>query len=202
MGQGQVTASLRVLLLEVGATAGYRALWRNLAFEAGDDGEYCKACDRPARRTADPIWDSTTGLAHYGYLEGHVGLYLPLNEWMILGSQFTAHYENSPDRSYDQIYANIHDGGLMYISETTLFFKHRDWGAIGPYMQVMSMPRAGHHETEAAWGFNGLTRLGLIKRNDAVVLSLLVRPGDGTYGQHWYYWPARLIVAYHMAFEF
>jgi hypothetical protein len=187
--------------LEVSGTVGYRTLWRNLAYEPGESGAYCKDCDRPARRDSDPVFDPTSGHAKYPYAEASIGLFLPLNDHMVFGSQFTARYEDSPDRSYDQLYANIHDGGLLWISETTMFFKHKDWGAIGPYLQIMSMPRAGSYETEAAAGFNGLARVGLIKRDDVLIASLLMRPGDGVYGQHWYFWPARLILAYRIAFS-
>jgi hypothetical protein len=200
-GQVQASAALRVLILEVVGSVGYRTLWRNLAFQAGENGAYCKDCDRPARREADPIFDPTSGHAKYPYAEAGVGLFLPLNNNMVFGSQFLAHYEDSPDRSYDQLFAYIHDGGLLWISETTMFFKHKDWGAIGPYLQIISMPRAGRYETEVAAGFNALTRVGLITRNDVLVASLLVRPGDGVYGQHWYYWPARLILDYRITFE-
>jgi hypothetical protein len=200
-GQVQATAALRVVILEVSGTIGYRTLWRNLAFAAGEGGAYCKDCDRPARREIDPIFDPTSGHAKYPYAEAGVGLFLPLNDNMVFASQFMAHYEDSPDRSYDQLFTNIHDGGLLWISETTMFFKHKDWGAIGPYLQVISMPRAGHYETEVAAGFNALTRVGLIRRNDLLVASLLVRPGDGVYGQHWYYIPARLILDYRITFD-
>lgn len=200
-GQVQATASLRILLLEISGTVGYRALWRNLVFEPGDNGAYCKDCDRPGRRHSDPIYGTTRNVANYPYAEGTAALYLPFNEWMVFGSLFTARYESSPDRSFDPLYTNLHDGGLLFASETTLFFKHRDWGAFGPYLQIMSLPRAGHHEIEAAWGFNALARVGLIQRNDVFVASVLVRPGDGNYGLHWYYMPARIIVAYRMAFE-
>jgi hypothetical protein len=199
-GQAQASASLRVLIFEFSGTVGYRALWRNLAFEPGDNGAYCKDCDRPARRDADPLFDPTSGHAKYPYAEGSVGLYLPLNEWMVFGSQFLAHYEDSPARSFDQLYTNLHDGGLLLASETTLMFKHKNWGGLGPYLQIMSIPRDGRHETQVAAGFNALTRVGLIQRNDALICSLLVRPGDGSYGNHWYYMPARLLVAYRMSF--
>jgi len=58
-GQAQATASLRVVILEVFGTVGYRALWRNLAYAAGEDGAYCKACDRPARLDSEPIFEPT-----------------------------------------------------------------------------------------------------------------------------------------------
>jgi hypothetical protein len=200
-GQAQATAALRIVVLEFSATVGYRALWRNLVYEAGEGGAYCKDCDRPARRDSDPVFDPLSTHAKYPYVEAGLGLYLPLNEHMVFGSQFLAHYEDSPDRSWDQLLTYIHDGGLLYLSETTMFFRHRKWGAIGPYLQVASMPRAGRYETEIAAGFNALARVGLIRRNDVLVVSFLMRPGDDVYGQHWYYWPARLILDYRISFD-
>jgi hypothetical protein len=200
-GQVQATASLRVLFLELGGSVGYRSVWRNMSFEPGDDGAYCKGCDAEARRDLDPLFGSTPGTDAYPFAEGNISLYALLNEHMVFGSLFSAHYEDGLARSYDNYYTNIHDGGLMLISETSLFFKHRDWGGIAPYIQVLSLPRAGRHETEVAWGFNAVTRLGLIPRNDALFVSLLLRPQDENYGQHSYYLPLRVVIAYRLMLE-
>jgi hypothetical protein len=90
---------------------------------------------------------------------------------------------------------------MMYMSETTMFFKHRDYGGIGPYLQVVSLPRNGRHDTEVALGFNALMRLGLIKKNDVLIFTFLARPDDKYYGQHSYYLPARMLLIYRMTFE-
>jgi hypothetical protein len=200
-GQIQGTAALRILFIELSASVGYRSLWRNLSFQPGDNGEYCKACDRPARRSRDPLFGSGPDSDHYPMFEGTVALYGPLNDWVFFLSYFSLHYEDSRARSYDQFLTDIHDGGLMLISETTLFFKHRTWGGIGPYVQILSLPRAGQHEVEVAWGLNAVTRLGLIKSNDALLFTLLLRPTDKYYGQHSYYMPVRTLLVYRMAFE-
>jgi hypothetical protein len=65
----------------------------------------------------------------------------------------------------------------------------------------MWLPRAGKHETEVAWGFNAVTRLGLIERNDLLFATFLIRPGDGSYGQHAYYSPVRALLIYRMQLD-
>jgi hypothetical protein len=202
VSQVQGTASLRILFFELSGTVGYRSVFRNLSFEPGDDGAYCKACDRAARRDRDPFFGGgTTGTDAYPYAEGDVAMYGPLNDNLVFATVFGVRYEDGHPRSFDYFLTDIHDPGVILISETTLFLKHRDWGGIGPYFQVLSLPRAGQHDTEIAWGFNAVARLGLLKRNDAVFVSLLMRPDDKYYGQHGYYLPARALINYRMAFE-
>lgn len=200
-GQVQANASVRVLFLELGATLGYRAIWRNLSFEPGDDGAYCKDCDRAARRERDPIFGNEPDTEDYPYAEAQVVAYAPLNDWMVFTTAFTARYEGVRPRTYDPFFTNLHDGGVMWISETNLFFKDRSWGGIAPYVQVMSLPRAGRHETEVAWGFNATARLGLIRKNDLLFLTFLIRPGDDYYGQHGLFAPVRALLIYRMMFE-
>lgn len=201
LGQVSASASVRVLFLEFSGALGYRSVWRNLSFEPGDDGEYCKDCDRPARRDRDPILGTGPDTDRFPFAEGTVRLYAPFNEWVVFASNLTARYEGLRDRSYDWFYTNIHDEGVMVISETVLFIKHRNWGGFAPYLQVMSLPRAGQHETEVAIGFNAVTRLGLIARNDLLFATFLIRPGDGHYGQHAYFSPVRALLIYRMQLE-
>jgi hypothetical protein len=65
----------------------------------------------------------------------------------------------------------------------------------------MSLPRAGKHDTEFAAGFNAVTRLGLLERNDLLFLTFLMRPGDNQYGQHSYYLPIRALIIYRAVFS-
>lgn len=200
---GQVTASaaLRVLFLRFAGSVGYRTVWRNLSFEAGEDGEYCVKCDRAARRARDPVLGEGPDTDKFFMAEGSVSIYAPFNEWIVFTSQLAARYEGLRPRSYDWFFTNVHDPGVMTRSETLLFFKHRDWGGFAPYLQVMWLPRAGKHETEVAWGFNAVTRLGLIERNDLLFVTFLIRPGDGSYGQHAYYSPVRALLIYRMQLD-
>ena len=58
------------------------------------------------------------------------------------------------------------------------------------------LPRDGKHVPEFAYGFNLVTRLGLIPRNDLLFLTFLMRPGDPYYGQHSYFAPFRALLVY------
>jgi hypothetical protein len=195
IGQLTAAASLRILFLEFGGNIGYRTVWRNLTFEPGEDS-YCKDCDRAARRKLDPILGKGPDTDHYMFAEGRVQLYAPFNENFVLTSLLAVRYEGSKPREYDWFFTDIHDGGLMTRWETLAFFKHRDLGGIGPYLQLMVLPRAGKHETEFAYGFNAVTRLGLLDRNDLVFFTFLMRPNDPYYGQHSYFLPVRALIIY------
>jgi hypothetical protein len=82
--------------------------------------------------------------------------------------------------------------------EATALFKHRRLGGIGPYLMFLTVPRGGHQESEFAFGFNAITRLGLIDRNDMLFLTFLTRPGDGMYGVHSYFAPIRALLVYRL----
>ncbi len=195
---GQVTAfaSLRTLFLELGGDLGYRVTWRNLSFAPGKNGEYCSACDSAARRDRDPVLGSGPDTDRFGFAEAHAQLYFPFNEYVVFTSMAAARLEDCKPRSYDWFFADIHDGGVIGRSESLLFIKHRKWGGIGPYVQAMFLPRGNEYQTEVAFGFNAVTRLGLVPRNDLLFLTFLIRPGDHYYGQHAYYSPIRALLIY------
>jgi len=197
LGQAEASAAMRVLWFEIGATLGYRVVWRNLQFEPGD-GTYCSECDRPARRRRDGLFDSGSGIDHFGFAEGRIQLYAPLNDYFVFTSLFAMRYETLRPRSYDWFFTNVHDPGWMTRLELIGLAKHRRWGGIGPYIMYISVPRGGHQESEVAFGFNAMTRLGLVDRNDMLFVTFLVRPGDGMYGVHSYYAPVRALVVYRM----
>jgi hypothetical protein len=195
LAQLTAAATLRILFLEFGGSIGYRTIWRNLTFKPGED-TYCVDCDRAARRELDPILGKGPDTDRYVFAEGRVQLYAPFNEHFVLTSLLAARYEGSKPREYDWFFTDIHDGGVITRWETLAFFKHRDLGGIGPYLQLMVLPRAGKHETEFAYGFNAVTRLGLIDRDDLLFFTFLMRPNDPYYGQHSYFLPVRALLIY------
>jgi hypothetical protein len=197
LAHAQAFTNLRILFLELGGLIGYRNVWRNLSFAPGKD-TYCSNCDRKARRKMDPLLGRGLGTDEYVFAEGKLQLYAPFNEYVVFTSQLVARYEDSKDRSYDWFFTSIHDGGVISRSETMLFFKHRDWGGIAPYLQVMLLPRDGQYDTEVAYGFNAVRRMGLLARNDLLFFTFLIRPGDRYYGQHNYYSPVRALLVYRL----
>lgn len=196
LAQVEATASVRALWFELGVAAGYRALWKNLSFEPGENGQYCRDCDRPARRQRDPLLGSGSGVDDFPFAEARLQLYAPFNEHLVVTSLFAMRYEGLAPRSYDWFFTTVHDPGWMPRWEGIAMFKHRDWGAIGPYVMWSAIPRAGRHDNEFAFGFNAMTRLGLITRNDMLFITALMRPGDGLYGVHSYFAPVRALIVY------
>jgi hypothetical protein len=196
-GEFTLRADLRVLFLSLGGTLGYRVVWRSLHFEPGPNA-YCVRCDRKSRRDMDPLFGETPGSDRWAWGEGRAQLLMPLNEFCVLASVGALRHEDSKPREYDWFFANVHDGGLIARWETQFYVKHRDWGGIGPYLQFMALPRGGEHEGEWAIGFNAVTRLGLVPRNDLLFLTFLTRPGDPSYGQHAYYAPVRALLIYRL----
>jgi hypothetical protein len=197
LGEAHARADLRILFLGLGGSVGYRTVWRDLTFEPGD-GSYCKACDRPARRNRDEILGDTPGSQSYPLAEARANLFFPFNEHLVMASTAAMRYEGRNDRSFDWFYTSVYDRGVLGRFEVQLFAKHRDLGGIGPYLQWLSLPRDDRHESQWAVGFNAVTRLGLVDRNDLLFLTFLCRPGDGMYGQHNYFAPVRSLVIYRL----
>ena len=201
LGEAHARADLRILFLSIGGSLAYRTVWRNLVFEPGEDGEYCKACDRASRRKMDPLLEPTTGSTAYGIAEARATIYLPFNDHLIALANVALRHEGRPDRSFDWFYASVYDGGLMRRFEFQAFVKHPDFGGIGPYVQLLVLPRDGKLVEQWAGGFNLAFRLGILPRNDLIFWTLLVRPGDGEFGQHSYYSPVRSLLIYRMILD-
>jgi hypothetical protein len=200
LGEATARVDLRMLFLTLGGSLGYRGVWRDLRFEPGEDS-YCERCERGDRRDRDALFGRTQGSDQYPMAEVRAGLLFPFNEYFVMASTGALRYEGRRDRSYDWFYTSIYDRGVLGRFETQMYVKHRNWGGIGPYLQLLVLPRAGEHEMQWAIGFNAVTRLGLLPRNDLLFLTFLMRPGDPTYGQHAYYSPIRALLIYRMMFE-
>jgi hypothetical protein len=197
LGEAYARADLRILFIGLGATLAYRSVWRSLEFEPDPNG-YCLRCDREGRREVDPFFGKSPGTDHWPYAEARASLYLPFNEHVVAVSTVAARYEGRKDRTFDWFYTSVYDRGVFGRWETQLFFKHRDWGGIGPYAQLLYLPRGDKHDSQWALGFNAVTRMGLLRKDDLVFLTFLTRPGDSSYGQHSYYSPIRALLIYRM----
>jgi len=194
-------ADLRILFLGLGGTVGYRTVWRDLTFEPGENGAYCHACDRKSRRDRESFFSATPGSDTYPLAEARATLYFPFNDYLVGTTTGALRYEGRNDRSFDWYYSSIYDRGVMGRYEAQLFLKHPDFGGIGPYVQLLMLPRAGKHEAQWAGGFNMVTRLGLLPRNDLVFLTFLIRPGDAVYGQQSYFAPIRALLIYRIMID-
>jgi hypothetical protein len=199
---GSFNLDARVFLFTLGGSVGYRHVWRNHTFE-----------DPAADRSRDARNDREEAGEHdsqgFSYAEARLRLVIPL-DFLFMVNTGTVRDEGRDDNSFDWLHANVHDGGTFFKYEATLFFRHRDFGAIGPYLRVMEMPvtkRDGNHtrETELHYGIVYGTRPGLIRprggNSDLFLLQVVTKLNDDEYGLHGYRVPAYLLAVYRASLE-
>ncbi len=192
---GSMNIDARVFLFTFGASAGYRRVYRNLSFASGQSRTGAARRDRESAGEFDA--------QGFGYGEGRVRLVVPL-DFMFLLNTFTRRYEDRQDDTFDWFHANIHDGGWLNKDEATLFFRHRDFGAIGPYVRWMNIPKDGTRKNELHVGFVYGTRPGLVSprhhNSDLFLLQVVGKPGgsflDQEYGLHGYHVPLYILAVY------
>jgi hypothetical protein len=200
--ESQVDADLRLVVLSIGGSVGFRDVFHSITFSPTDTN-----FDRVARRSIDlgGAYDNQFS----GFGEGRATLSLPLNEHMVFLSVNALRFEGGPDRTFDWRLGIVRDAGMLIRSDTTLFLKHRKFGAIGPQVQVLNYALAGVRNTQVNYGFTFTTRPGLRARNDVLFLSVLLGmggtingvPTENIYGNHLFKMPITFQLAYRTVFE-
>lgn len=196
----QVDAELRILVLTLGATAGYRNVFGNQTYAATEE------LDRYARRIR--FVDGNQDSVDWGFGEGRATVSLPINDYVVFNAIQTLRFEGGPDRSYDWRNAIVRDSDAFFRSDIMLFFKHRDWGGIAPMMQIMNFGLGDERFTQFNYGFLLATRPGFRRANDIFFLQFLFHPGstfgsyDNTeaYGNHLLFSPISITLAYRVIF--
>lgn len=198
---GSLNLDARLFLFTLGGSAGYRQVYRNHTFAAGADSSRDVRNDRESDKDFDA--------QGFGYGEGRLRVVVPLDPFFLISTN-TLRYEGVDDNSFDWMHANMHDGGTLFKSEATLFYRHRDLGGIGPYARVMNVPRTkddgGHRrETELHYGLVFGTRPGLVTPRggnaDLFLLQLVFKFGDEDYGLHPYRLPLYPLAVYRVVFR-
>jgi hypothetical protein len=191
--EAATATDLRFLFFTFGLTGGYRYVWRNYAPAAST------AVTRAYRLDLDSRKEST----EQGWLFGEARLRLavPMDR-LLLVANHAVRLEGAPDNSYDWFHSTVHDGGLLFRFDATLFTRFPSAGAIGPTVRHLSLSRGGGREGEWAFGFTGGMNPGLVKtRNpDVLLLQLLLRPGDERFGIHLLRSPVFVLIAYRLTF--
>jgi hypothetical protein len=200
--ESQADIDLRILVLTIGMSAGIRDVFFNLEF--GPNERF----DQTGRRDAEKAGNYHNKFSVYG--EGRVTLSLPFNDHLVLQSVNAMRNEGGDDRTFDWRLGVVRDAGWLLRSESNLFFKHRDLGALGPQVQVLNYGLNGRRNTQFNFGFTYVTRLGLLrKRNDLLYVGVLFGvlgkindvPTHEVYGDHLFRIPVTLQLAYRMVFE-
>lgn len=194
--ESSVNVDTRVFLFTLGGSAAYRHVYRNHTFEPGEDASWQARKDREE----DKDWDSQS----YEWYEGRLRMTIPLDSFFMVNTG-TIRYENGQDRSFDWFHVNVHDAGTLYKFDSVLFFRHRDFGAIGPSFRYLSSPKTDANgvqkrDGEIAYGLTFGTRPGLVSKRggntDLALVNMLFSFGDDEFGFHGYPIPWYLLAVY------
>ncbi len=198
--EGQLDVDLRILALTLGAGVGVHDDFRLIAFAPGQDSS------RDARRRRERAEQWTH--ERWAYLEGRITLTLPLNQHLIFHNVNTFRREGRPARSFDWRNGMMHDGRFLR-SDLQLFLRHRDWGALGPMMQIFVSTLNGQQRTQMNYGFALITRPGITARNDVFYMQVLYHLGStlsphdnrNSYGGLAFLGPLTFILAYRVMLD-
>ena len=197
----QADVELRILVLTLGGTYGYRNLMSEQTFEQGEE------FDRYARRIKFVNGEQTSDA--FGFGEFRATLSLPINDYVVFNGINTFRFEGGHDRSYDWRNAIVRDSDMLFKSDLMLFFKHRDFGGLAPMVQIMNFSLNDERYTELNYGFLLATRPGFRRANDIFFVQFLFHPGSTfgsydnseAYGNHLLFSPISLTIAYRVIFE-
>jgi hypothetical protein len=193
---GSLNLDARAFLFTLGGSVGYRQVYRDFTYAPGAD------TSREKRLELDE--DKEFGSQGFAYGEGRLRLVVPLDPFFLVSSG-TLRWEDCNDNSFDWFHSNVHDGGQLNKVEATLFFRHRDFGAIGPYVRYMDMPvtkNSGRHgrDQQLHYGFVYGTRPGFIRPRhgniDLFLLQVIADFQDDEFGVHTYRVPAYILAVY------
>lgn len=199
--ESQVDADLRLVVLSLGASAGFRDVFHTITFGPN------QAFDAAARRGVDFGGGYSNSTSGFG--EARATLSLPLNDHAVFLSINGLRFEGGADRTFDWRLGIVRDSGMLFRSDTTLFYKNRHFGGIGPQVQILNYALDGKRNTQINYGFTFTTRPGLRARNDIFFLSVLVGlggtvngvPTGDIYGNHLFKVPVTFQLAYRTVLE-
>lgn len=197
----QADVELRILVLTLGGTYGYRNLMSEQTFAEGEE------FDRYARRIKFVNGEQTSDA--FGFGEFRATLSLPINDYVVFNGINTFRFEGGHDRSFDWRNAIVRDSDMMFKSDLMLFFKHRDFGGLAPMVQIMNFSLNDERFTQFNYGFLLATRPGFRRANDIFFVQFLFHPGSTfgsydnseAYGNHLLFSPISLTIAYRVIFE-
>lgn len=192
-GEGALLGDARFLFFTAGVTAGYRQVWRTYAPPAGT------RVSRQYRLDIDKDKASTSRGWFFG--EARLRLALPMDDLVLVANHAVRH-EGTQENSYDWFHSTVHDGGVLFRFDATLFFRSPSRGAVGPLVRYLDLPRDGGRAGEWAFGLAAGTRPGFVSTAspDVLLLQVLVRPGDPNFGIHLLRAPVFVLLAYRVTF--
>ncbi len=194
LGYGEIAGhvDIRYFLFTFGASFGVRDVWRTY------DGPRDTLVTRQQRLDEDSA--KSFSAETWPWAEGRFRLVVPLESlWFV--TNHAVRWEGAPENSFDWFNTNIHDGGVLYRGDAVLFFRNRYFGALGPYVRWMNMPRGTSRTNEVSAGLMYVVRLGIKHRDDLLSLQVLVRPGDDEFGFQVLRLPLWVMLIYRASFK-
>jgi len=187
-------------LFSIGASAGYRQVWNNYsyptAFNNTREWRHDKH-DDPAK--GEPRGDKSVG---WPWLELRGRLVVPLESlWLVSNVAWRWESPGSdgmPMNSFDWFHTNVHDPGRLFRFDTTLFYRNKSFGGIGPTIRVMQYNRRGEGVTEVVYGLTFGTRPGWKRKDDLFLVQTLFDFSDKTKEFGWHVGPLEHIPMYAM----
>jgi hypothetical protein len=172
-GSTQVDADIRIIILNLGVSAGVQDFWINETF-----GEGVKPT-RKLRREREASGDFDTQV--FGFVEGRAGLVLPFNDHVLFNNVNAFRLMGTKDNTFDYVSGVVHDGNFLR-SDFQLFVKGERFGGIGPMFQILNFPYEGERRTQMNFGFMYISRAGLVQRNDLLLFQMLFHAGGALGG--------------------
>ena len=190
LGYGEVSAhaDVRLMFLQVGGSTGL--LWAQRTYSGND-------VSSTARRARDESEGETSKIP---WAETHARLVVPMSALFLIAS-LALRWSDQAAETFDMVHANVHDGGRLLRLDAILFFRDPSFGAFGPTIRYMSLPRHGGREGEVVYGFTFATRPEIKAKDDLFLLQLLVKPGDQEFGFHQLRVPVWFLLAYRASFR-
>lgn len=186
-------ADIRVLLFQIGGSLGMRRV--NKTYTGAGNVSI------DARREKDK---GTADKSSFKYGEARARLIVPLSPLWLVANAAMRWEDGQDPESYDWFHTNVHDAGKLLRLDATLFFRNPSFGGIGPTIRYMDMPRATTSTgriTEVVYGLTFGTRPGFKRRDDILLVQVLMKPGDSEFGFHILKNPIWTMLVYRASFE-
>jgi len=189
----RVDADLRILVLRLGASVGYRDNWRSCIYRSDQrvDRAASRNCDNTVEFRGTPL---NHGSEDWGYAELRLGLDLPFNDWLVYSGTTALVFEDRPRRSLDLRAGVVRDPDMLVRSDHFMLLHHRDFGGVGPLFQLLDYELGSRRTRQLNYGFMLVGRPGFTRDNDLLLLQMLFHFGDTLGGQdNRRYWGAHNI---------
>ncbi len=202
--EASLNVDVNVFLWSFGASAGYQSVHHNhQGLKTRADGSQVPDNDAntlDARVESDKAFragDLPKGFSDtqaFPWAEGRIQLAIPMLEAteapsfmppLLFLNKVTARWEDRDAATFDWYNVTPHDEGVLLKYDGTLFYRNRDFGAIGPSVRYLNLPRGGSREHELHYGLTLVTSPGW-QTSDIILFQLMFDFGNDKFGQHPY----------------